>query len=241
VIVVLVIAAIAGWIAFDGRGDTIKEYQGQIKDMEREIDNLRDELHCVSDERDQLYYELRTIYHKPLDLSGVTPIRSHSLADISRDSQFWNVMPGEGKLEQRDIQESYDKTLTPEVMFMGAVLYEWDILEDITSAWESLDAKGITSVIMVGKRGLANPTFSECDQIWLLVLWTKQAMRYRGWAIMVDPVTGDKFTAYTMPYPFTVYPVLDHKSFVLTKDINTYFGGYIYTSPADLRADIEGR
>jgi len=133
-IAVLFIATIVGWSAFAGRGDTIREYQDQIEELETEIDDLREQVYWVSDERDQYIYLLRQYYQTPLDLSGLTPTRSHSVADIIRDSQFWNVLPGEGELQQEDIDESYKKTLTFEVMMMGAALYEWDTLEEITSA-----------------------------------------------------------------------------------------------------------
>jgi hypothetical protein len=229
VIVVLVIAAIAGWIAFDGRGDTIREYQGQIKDMETEIDNLREELHQVSDERnylgDILKHTTRDV--RSLDLSGVTPTRSHSLADIISDSRFWNVMPGEGELQPQDIEESYDKTLTFEVNYMAACLAR-GILEDITSAWESLDAKGITSLIMVD-------TFLEVNRVWLLVLWTKETLDTgTGWGIVIDAVTGYKYILYTLQ-------TAPDRLYVNPESLWVYCWGYVYTSSADLRADIEGR
>lgn len=229
-IVVLFIATMIGWSAFAGRGDTIKECQDQIKDLEREIDDLREQVYWVSDERDQYIYLLRQYYQTPLDLSGLTPTRSHSAADIIRDSQFWNVLPGEGELRQRDIEESYEKTLTSEIMLMGVGLYEWDILEEITSAWESLDAKGITSVIMVD-------TFSEANRIWLIVLWTKEALDTgTGWGIVIEPVTGKKYTPYISQDPETRDALL-----ILPEDLIVYCRGYAYTSVSDLRADIEGR
>ena len=197
-IVVLFITTIAGWTAFTGRGDTIKECQEQIKDLNREIDDLQEQIYCVSDERDQLMYDLARIYQKPLDLSGVTPMRSYSVEDVIRDLQFWNVLPAEGELRKEDIEESYAKTICWDIVLQSMLgLYEWDILDYITSAWEALDAEGVTSVIMVD-------TFLEANRIWLIVLWTNKASETGlDWGIVIEPVTGKKYTPYISQDPET--------------------------------------
>lgn len=237
-IAVLFIATIIGWSAFAGQQDIIKEYQDEIEDLEAEIDDLREQVYWVSDERDQLAQELRVIYQKPLGLSGVIPTRSRSVADMMRDSQFWNMILGEEELRQQDIDESYQKTLTFEIMMMGVGLYEWDNVAEIASAWESLDAKDIASVIVVGNPHLKNETFAESDRIWLLVFWTKRTVNSgTGWSIIVDPITGKKQIAYPIIQDSNTTDGLS----VLPEDLIRYFEGYAYTSPADLVADIEGR
>lgn len=228
---VLFIATIIGWSAFAGRGDTIRKYQEQIEDLQTEINDLQEQVYLVSDERDQYIYLLRQYYQTPLDLSGITPTRSHSIEAIVSNSHFWNVLPGEGGLQQEDIDKSYEKTLTTEVMMMSVVgLCEWDTLEEITSAWESLDAEGITSVIMVD-------TFSEASRIWLIVLWTKETLDTgTGWGIVIEPVMGEKYILYLSQDPET-----SDAWHILPEYLTVYCKGYAYASVSDLRADIEGR
>jgi hypothetical protein len=78
-------------------------------------------------------------------------------------------------------------------------------------------------------------TFLEVNRVWLLVLWTKGTLDTgTGWGIVIDAVTGYKYILYTVqetPDGLFVHP----------ENLIVYCRGYIYTSPADLRADIKGR
>jgi len=80
-------------------------------------------------------------------------------------------------------------------------------------------------------------TFSEANRIWLIILWTKEALDTgTGWGIVIEPVMGKKYTLYISQDSETRDGLL-----ILPEDLIVYCRGYAYASVSDLRADIEGR
>jgi hypothetical protein len=82
--------------------------------------------------------------------------------------------------------------------------------------WDMLRKQGITSVMAVGNPDMTNPTWSQCNHCWLIILNSE------GKYFVLEPTNGQLY-------------------FKGDPEMSRYTYGFFYAKPSDLRADAGSR
>jgi len=244
-VVILAVSTFFGWSAYSAQRDVIKEYHQQIEDLQSEKQYLQSQIDDLTYERDKLFDDVGKLTQKPFDVSRIAePSRSHTVEDVFNDYQFWNT--------GQDIDDFYYNLSLETGMF--AWLYEpslvessWDVSDLASGIWDGLHNAGIKAVIVIGNLDSDNAKFSESNNAWLLVFYE-------------DVSSNEKTVFILKPLEHEIVSIPVEKELPLRRDTEReidymsgygvsslwaggeeYLQGYVYTTPLDLEADIEGQ
>lgn len=245
-VVILAVSTFCGWSAYSAQRDVIKEYHQQIEDLRSGKQYLQSQIDNLEYERDELFDDVRKLTQKPFDVSRIAePSRSHTIEDVFDARQFWNT--------GQDIDDFYYKldletALSIWLTFEPSVRESsWDVSDLASCIWDGLHNAGIKSVIVIGNLDSDNAKFSESNNAWLLVFYEDISSNEKT-VFILEPLEREFVSIPVekeLPLRRDMKREIDYMSGHGVSSLwaggEEYLQGYVYTTPPDLEADIEGQ